>query len=373
MMEDRLNDCFLNMGYQRMNSNAQGIYLFFRAAENGLTIVSVMYAVNGNEITVEQYGNIINQIKKNFASTYPGRQQLLSLILTRFPDRVKQLCSTSYGDGNWIIDLSTNRLMLYETESYDFSGLKGILEQLLEDEQSQRNESEAINKQYRSDPNYRQYNPRIAKTLPFTLMNVSIIVINIIAYIVMHFTSVLGGEGQMLAKGALSWYYVINDKEYYRVITSMFMHADWSHLFNNMLVLLFVGVNLERAAGKLKFVTIYFGTGIIAGIVSISYNMWKENAVFAYGDSTISIGASGAIFGVVGAILYIVIVNKGRLEQFNTRQMVMFIILSLYSGLVNSHIDQAAHIGGFLGGLVLAAILYRRPGNRTDKTRIIQE
>lgn len=68
----------------------------------------------------------------------------------------------------------------------------------------------------------------------------------------------------------------------------MFMHGGFEHLFNNMIVLFFIGDNLERAAGKLIYLVIYFGSGIIAAISSISYNMYKGNVGF-------SIGASGAI------------------------------------------------------------------------------
>ena len=165
----------------------------------------------------------------------------------------------------------------------------------------------------------------------------------------------------MLGRGALSWYFVFEKKEYYRVLTSMFMHSDLEHLFNNMLVLYFVGNNLERAAGKIRYLFLYFGTGILAGLASISYNMWKEGGQFLVGNSVFSVGASGAIFGVVGAMLFIVVINRGRIADISTRQMVLFVVFSLYGGVTNTQIDQVAHIGGFLAGIVLAAITYRRP------------
>lgn len=366
MMEDRLNNSLLNIGYQRLNSNAQGIYLFYRVADNSLSIVSLIHAENGNEITSEQYAHILAQIKDNFMKSYPYRIQLLSLVLTRYPDRVKHFCETTGQDSHWIIDLSVNRLMIYETQANDFAGLKDMIEQILAEEQSQYQQQASMGEPHSGYPNAgRTRHSQITDNLPFTVVNTTIIVLNIIVYMITHFTSAFGGQTQMYFKGALSWYYVIDKKEYYRILTSMFMHADWSHIFNNMLVLLFVGGNLERVTGKLRYFLIYFGSGIIAGIASIGYNMWKENAVFSLANSTFSIGASGAIFGTVGAILFLVIANRGRLENFSTVQMILFVALSLYSGIVNSHIDQAAHIGGFLGGLLLAAILYRSMGNRS--------
>jgi rhomboid protease GluP len=127
-----------------------------------------------------------------------------------------------------------------------------------------------------------------------------------------------------------------------------------------MLLLLFVGGILEKLTGRVKYLIIYFGSGIIAGICSMGYNMVREYGLVPYGKTTVSVGASGAIFGVVGAILFIVIINRGRLEQISFRQLMLFIILSLYNGVANAQIVQTAHIGGFIAGLLLAAVFYRR-------------
>jgi rhomboid protease GluP len=369
MIDDRLSNSLTNMGYRRIDSNAAGIYLFYHTEEDDLVIVSVIHAVNGNELTEDQYQHILKQVKANFITTYPQKLKLLSLLLTRFPDRAKHLCLDEKEDSHWIVDTNSNRLIIYETQSVEFTGLRESIEQLLEEEQRENplSQDSVLNDDYDNLQNSQRMQGSPARKLNlFTLINTIIIAINIIAFLVMHFTKAFGGESSMLAGGALSWYFVKEQKEYYRIITSMFMHSDWSHLINNMVVLLFVGVNLERAAGKIKYLFIYFGTGIIAGITSISYNMWKDAAVFSYEYSVFSIGASGAIFGVVGAMLYIVIVNRGRLEDINTRQMVLFVFFSLYGGISNAQIDQAAHIGGFIAGLLLAILLYRRPKRKSE-------
>jgi rhomboid protease GluP len=263
------------------------------------------------------------------------------------------------------VDTSSNRLIIYETQSVEFTGLRDSIEQLLEEEQRENPLSQDSAFYENLQNSQRMQGSPARKLKLFTLMNTIIIAINIIAFLVMHYTKAFGGEEQMLTGGALSWYFVKEQKEYYRIITSMFMHSNWSHLFNNMVVLLFVGVNLERAAGKVKYLLIYLGTGIIAGITSISYNMWKDYAEFSYEHSVFSIGASGAIYGVVGAMLYIVIANRGRLEDISTRQMILFVAFSLYGGISNAQIDQAAHIGGFFAGLLLAIIVYRRPKRKS--------
>lgn len=346
MAEDRLTNSLLNLGYQRLNSNSEGIYFFYRADLLKLSVVSVLHVVTGNEITIEQYEHILDQIKNYFKDREPLRLELLSLIFTRDLAHTKQLCIEAKEDTHWLIDLSTKRVIIYENQATDFDGLRAVIERYLE-------ETPQLDQKENQMPN------RLTKTV--TLMNTTIIIINIIAYIILHYTPLFGGEDPMLTKGALSWYYIKEGKEYYRFLTSMFMHADWSHIFNNMLVLLFLGGSLERAIGKVKYLFLYFGTGILAGITSVGYNMWKEYGQVVFENTAFSVGASGAIFGVVGAVLFIVIINRGRLEDINTRQMIFFVVLSLYNGIANSKIDQAAHVGGFLAGLLLAAIIYRRP------------
>lgn len=365
MVEDRLSISLMNAGYHRIDSNAQGIYLFYRVGENELEIVSVIHAPTGNEYTVEQYHHILDQIKANFSATYPNRLHLLSLIFTMEPGQAKHLCADATQDSHWIIDMSSNRLMIYETQSNDFYPLQGLIEQLLIQEQNPQEQYPQQQSPYNGYDNRQSMQGRqswkLINRVMITPFNSSIILLNILIFLITQYTPLFGGKDVSVENGALSWYYVREGREYYRILTSMFLHSGWSHLVNNMIVLLFVGSNLERAAGKIRYLFIYFGAGIIAGITSISYNMWKEYDKVPLQDMTISIGASGAIFGVVGAILFIVIINKGRLQEISLSQMILFVVLTLYSGIVNAHIDQAAHIGGFMAGLLLAIILYRRP------------
>lgn len=362
MLEDRLQESLTGIGYQRIDSNAQGIYAYYRATDSELRIISVMRILNGDELNFEQYVHILEQMKESFRKTYPYKIKVLSLIITGNPTAVKRMAAETGEESHWLIDVRTNRLIIYETQSSEFADLQRMLEQHLSEEQNQSLSKQAEEQDY--------YNQRDNQASParglnyryqLTPVTMGIIALNILVYVITHFTPLFGGPEAMLRQGALSWYYVVELKEYYRILTSVFMHADWSHLVNNMIVLLFVGGNLEKVVGRWRYLFIYFAGGILAGLTSISYNMWKEYAeVVAFQETTISIGASGAIFAIVGAVLFIVLINKGRLKEISIRQMIWFVVLSLYSGIVNSQIDQAAHVGGFLAGVILAVIVYRR-------------
>jgi rhomboid protease GluP len=286
MIEERLEQTFTNLGYRRMNSNAAGIYLYYLEGTAELTVVSIVHAVTGNELGKEQYENILGQIRNNFVSSNPFRMRLLSLILTTAADKVKQLSTESSEGEHWILDLRNNRLIIYETISDEFSEIRRSIEALLiEEERLRQVYQEPVRSEENPGPRgYTSGQSGLRQSRPgsklFTLVNTLIILVNIIVFLLTHYTPIYGGWEQMFFKGALSWYYVFAENEYYRLLTSMFMHSDFSHIFNNMLVLFFLGDNLERAAGKLRYLFLYFGTGILAGITSISYNMWKESGQF---------------------------------------------------------------------------------------------
>lgn len=346
MIEERLSQFFIHNNFRRVGSNIEDISFYYVMDDNNEAyIISVFNTPNGDEYSVPQYEYIINQIKESFINKGAIQLHLLSLIITNRPENAKELCLEGQ-DNHWIIDVNRKKIIVYETQEADFIGLRKAIDNLIYEESNQS--SSILVKS-----NFSQQ---------FGIVNSILIIINLIAFIIFHYSDFLGGMEAMMGKGALSWIYVIKLKEYYRIFTAMFMHSGWRHLINNMLVLLFVGDNLERAIGKVRYLLIYILSGVIAGISSISYNMIKQQNVH-------SIGASGAVLGVVGAMIAILIMNKGRLEDLSGARLMLFAAFSLYGGVSNAGIDQAAHVGGFLGGLLLAFIIYRKPrGKRRDKS-----
>lgn len=359
MIEERLGISLINSGFRRMDSNVGGIYLFYRDDDSDIKIISVINMLTGIELTLEQYRHVLRQVKVSFAA---GQKpiNLLNIFFTVQPEKVKGLCAEETEDSHWIIDCSVNRLIIYETQADDFFGIKAVIEELLAREQEARLLYDGVSPDFEGS-SMRKRRPageERARTLQISPVNLIIVLINVLVFIVIQNTTLFGGNNQVIESGGLSWYLVKEAGQVYRIISSMFLHADVSHLFNNMLLLLFIGSILEKVAGKVRYLIIYFASGIIAAISSMGYNMLREYGKVLNERITISIGASGAIFGVVGAILFIIIAGRGRLEYISFRQIVLFIILSLYNGFANTQIDQAAHIGGFLAGFILTALLY---------------
>jgi len=180
-----------------------------------------------------------------------------------------------------------------------------------------------------------------------------LIAVNVIVFLALSFKGMTENAEFMLEHGAMYVPYMLEGEEYYRFVTSMFMHFDMDHLLNNMLMLAVIGWNLEYEVGKIKFLIIYFGSGLCGNILS------------AYGDIlmgeyAVSAGASGAVFGIVGALLYVALRNRGQIGDISGRGLVFMIVLSLYYGFTSSGVDNLAHIGGLIAGFLLAILLYRK-------------
>jgi len=191
-------------------------------------------------------------------------------------------------------------------------------------------------------------------------LNTIMILINVVIFIWMSLEGDTNNSSFMYEHGANFWPDVFYEGQYYRLFTCAFMHFGVSHLFNNMLVLAFIGDNLERALGPVKYMVLYVGSAIGASLASDLWYMYT-------GVYTISAGASGAVFGVTGALLVILAKNRGRLEDLSSRRLMLFAAAVLYNGISAASVDNAAHIGGLVVGAVLAMLLYRSRGTRKKR------
>ena len=178
-----------------------------------------------------------------------------------------------------------------------------------------------------------------------------LILINVLVFLVSDLTGYSQDVMHMLDLGAAYTPLITEGGEVYRLFTSMFLHFGIAHLLNNMLVLFVLGSRLERAAGKIRFLVIYLLGGVAGNVISLLLELDS-------GDYSVSAGASGAVFAVMGAMIYIVVRNRGWLEDLSWRQIVVTALFSLYFGFASSGVDNAAHVGGLISGGILAVILY---------------
>lgn len=171
-----------------------------------------------------------------------------------------------------------------------------------------------------------------------------IVILNVIISLICTFTGNLlyniGSVGVLdLAQG-----------EYYRLITSMFLHADAHHLVNNMLLTFGIGYMIEKEIGHVRFGIYYMAAGVCGNILSAYIEVLT-------GDYISSIGASGGVFGLDGVLLALVLFSGKRISTVTLPRLLFMIGYSLYNGFTADNINNAAHVGGLVAGFVMASLL----------------
>ncbi len=155
----------------------------------------------------------------------------------------------------------------------------------------------------------------------------------------------------MYEKGAMITELVLRNGEYYRLFSAIFLHADMTHLLNNMLMLLLVGAIVENYTGHIFFFFLYMLSGLFGNMISMAYEMRHDLRWF-------SVGASGALMGLVGFVVVWIIINR-RSFVTNRNVLLRLVFLALfiiYASFFQGGANTAAHFGGFLTGLVLGVI-----------------
>ena len=165
-----------------------------------------------------------------------------------------------------------------------------------------------------------------------------LVAINIIIYLFMLLTN---NADLFTARFAVYGPY-IQAGEYYRLITGAFLHADIFHLLFNCYALYIIGSQVENFLGKFKYLIIYFISAFTSSLLSM---------IFA-GSSSYSVGASGAIFGLMGALLYFGYYYRVYLGNILKSQIIPLIVINLVIGFASPDIDNFGHIGGLLGGIL---------------------
>ncbi|MCI8787740.1 MAG: rhomboid family intramembrane serine protease [Lachnospiraceae bacterium] len=188
------------------------------------------------------------------------------------------------------------------------------------------------------------------------IVSTMLVTVNAVVFVLCHFTD------ELYEAGVLDVYSVLAQKEYGRILWSMFLHSGLSHLFNNMMILFFLGSMIEKEVGHVFYAAAYFLSGIGGNILSLLSRALQ-------GDPTASLGASGAVFGLDGVLLAMVLFSGREMENVTPARVLLMIAYSLYSGFTGQNIDNVAHVGGLLTGFLAASAicLFRRlRGRRGD-------
>ena len=242
-MYNEIKFIFSHMGYEPLKLNVEephvNIKLVRKETDNNTEgyVIVTLDETSGIRYTIEQFRNISMQTRNFLMQKDCYLYHFLYIFISNnnkppFNPEDIDGCFWHIIPGQAGPAIYGNMLPMYE-------GLKHPIEEYL------------VSITHNTDGNCRQYKNNQKLNTCFTAANVSIIIINVIIFILTDFLSFPANGIPFIDKGSLSWDMVINHHQYYRIITSMFLHLGPSHIFNNMLVLLFIGSYMEQYLGRI--------------------------------------------------------------------------------------------------------------------------
>lgn len=188
-------------------------------------------------------------------------------------------------------------------------------------------------------------NPVDIAMIKFTPLTYLLILINIFSFIVMSIWHMTHKVDSIVEKGGLTHFNFVHG-DYYRAISSMFLHFDFQHLLFNMMSLFILGKIIEYLYLNWQYLLIYICGGIIGNLVSLAFD-----------TTSISVGASGAICALMGAILAHIIFS-GKFDKKFITQILIGSIIYLAASSLFANVNNYAHFGGFFGGMFIASLLH---------------
>ncbi|WP_410769670.1 rhomboid family intramembrane serine protease [Fontibacillus sp. BL9] len=140
--------------------------------------------------------------------------------------------------------------------------------------------------------------------------------------------------------------------ESWRLFASMFLHHDFGHLFSNCFAILVFAPPLERLLGHWRYALLYIGSGLIGNLISLE--IYRQST-----ELHLSVGASGAVYGVYGAFLYIALLQRQLMDESSRKTLYSLLIIGVVFSVIVPQVNWMAHFGGLVGGFFLYGIIIR--------------
>jgi len=191
----------------------------------------------------------------------------------------------------------------------------------------------------------------------FPIVTFGLIAVNLLVLLLMYHAGYRAGYNRVPFEfGGLYRELVIYEGEWYRLFTSMFIHFGFQHFFLNAMGMLIFGIRIEQYLGRVFYLVAYLVTGLVGALFSLFITLANNYAIGG--------GASGAVYGLIGALLAFTFITKRRVGSLNWVVILFYVgfglLSSQFTGVFNNanvgNIDNMAHLGGAIAGVVMGGI-----------------
>lgn len=342
-------DSISKKGYERIPLSHQGVNAMFTVVKKEPQVVCFVDCDVMAEDDASTLANISEDINNYLKNSSYQTNKTLMIVASVDINAARKRCM-GY-DGFWLVNKEHRKLIVYENQPVDFLKLRNALEIYLEtgkldqaavkeETKKQKVESNVVsmrayNKKSRNYNDIRRF---------ITVTNI-IIAINLIVFFIVAIGGDVEDATYIHEKGGLAFNDIDVNKEYYRFITSMFLHFGAAHLMYNMLFIFCFGNTIEPELGKIKLIAIYIISGLGAGFAEYHFNLADHlNEVCA--------GASGASYGLMGALIALTLVDRAFRYHYDFRRVALIAIMFIAVDATRDNIANWAHAGGLVTGFI---------------------
>lgn len=311
--------------FNRLTCNHAEINFYFKTIDETTYILTLVDTTKRYYYKTNSLKDLKNELERKFLLRGSKNVEIIFIIYTTNLSFYKNELDDELNI--WLVDMPAKKLMIFENQPDDFLNLKKDIEDSLLIMDNQKK-----------------------KFYPF--ITISLGIVNIAVFLLMYVFS--GNPNYYIETFSNNWIEVFLSKDYYRLFTCMFLHSDANHLLNNMFTLGVVGNETEQRLGHRHFFVLYIISGLLSSLASAFYYM---NVAKVSNEFVISLGASGAIFGIYGAYLVITLLSsKANGNPISFSRIALITLLLLFSGFTGENIDNMAHLAGLIVGIIISFI-----------------
>jgi len=293
----------------------------------------------------DMLGNVENNLNTMHCSSCVSINLLVS---SKLAEENKVFCDEKHIETGerinnvwWTADLNNKELYAGKEQPSKVAGIEKFVQMAFTGEKAEvNNELQSIVKEARPKSVLPEKSESISFTLALVFFNLFIFAFTYFSGNLEQFINQFGCSGEKIAMNG----------EFYRLLTSMFFHADWGHVLFNALSIYIFSSRCEKYIGRKKTVALYFAAGVGGAILSSVHN------------TGISVGASGAVFGLIGAIIVLSGVKKKEVGGLSYFTILLYGMLSIGMGMMTAGVDNYAHLGGLIIGIMLQYVFFISEG-----------
>ena len=355
-MKEQLSSFLVLEGFTPVSTNIDDFLIFLKKETGHVTALFVMNVHPGEEFAEVHFKHLRDSALELLKSK--NLPEIHYLFLTITPNVSQAIFATASDRNAWVLDSAKNELIISPGKAEDFYGMKGMLLYFLSDpgradallDDVRQNLNRVAEAKKKADE------AKARESVPW--VSIIIIAVNLL-FIGL---GLVFGESLYSALD-LDPKAIFERHQWYRIFTYMYLHSGISHYLSNMVMLYLCGNSLEKGLGRGRYAICYHILGMLAGLGSLAFKVIS-------GSDVPSVGASGAIMGLLGIVIYFSIRNL-RFSKKGVMSRIMMLIFcvfcSIYQGFMLTGVDNAAHIAGIAAGIFTGFIWEMMTRRRVKK------